>query len=367
MQSLATEVNGLKFPNPFLLGSGPPGTNARVIAKAFAAGWGGAVAKTAALSDTEVVNVMPRYGKLRSAKGDVIGFQNIELISDRPFEDWEKDFRDLKKEYPDRVLIASIMECYDRARWQELARRCAAAGVDGLELNFSCPHGHPETGMGAAMGQDPKRVREVTSWVVEAVKIPVWAKMTPNITDITAPGKAAQEGGAVGVTAINTILSIIGIDLETLRPMPTVEGHSTPGGYSALAVKPIGLRMVKELAEAMPGFAISGVGGITNSRDAIEYLLVGASTLQVCTGVMLYGIEMIEELTSGLEKFITDKKLGSVHEVVGKSLPYFTSHHHLVELQATRQAAKKQARASRDLTWGETRMQDQTAKMTSNE
>jgi dihydropyrimidine dehydrogenase (NADP+) len=364
---LSVTVNGMKLDNPFVIGSGPPSTNAKVIAKAFDAGWGGVVAKTAALSDTEVINVTPRYGKLKSKNGDVIGFQNIELISDRPFEEWEKDFAYVKKHYPKQILIASIMESYEEKRWKEIARRCAATGVDGLEINFSCPHGHPERGMGAAMGQDPQQVETVTRWVVETVKIPVWAKMTPNITDITKPAMAAKRGGAHGVSAINTILAIIGIDLKTLRPMPTVEGESVPGGYSALAVKPIALRMVQELAKGIPDFPISGIGGVTNSVDAIEHLLVGATTVQSCTGPMLYGIEMVEELKDGLAKFMTDKKLERVSDFIGKALPHFSTHHHLVEMQEQRRREKATARASRDLSWGEKNITAATSELTSNE
>lgn len=365
--TLSVTMCGMEFPNPFVIGSGPPSTNAKVIAKAFDAGWGGVVAKTTSLTDTEVINVTPRYGKLRSASGDVIGFENIELISDRPFEDWEADFRAVKKQYPDRMLIASIMERFDKARWQQLASRCAATGVDALEINFSCPHGHPETGMGAAMGQDPRQVEEVTRWVVEAVELPVWAKMTPNITDITVPARAAQRGGAAGISAINTILSIIGIDLETLRPMPTVEGESVPGGYSALAVKPVALRMVQELARGLPGFPISGIGGVTRSVDAIEHLLVGATTVQCCTGPMLYGIGMVDELQQGLAAFMERHSIARVNDVVGKSLPYFSTHHHLVELQAQRRRDKATARAGNDLAWGERDLRHATAALTSNE
>lgn len=366
-KKLQLTVNGMTFDNPFVIGSGPPSTNAKVICKAFALGWGGVVAKTTSLSDTEVINVMPRYGKLRSPSGDVIGFQNIELISDRPLEDWEQDFKAVKKEYPKKILIASIMESYEQKRWEELAKRCAAAGVDGLELNFSCPHGHPERNMGAAMGQNPAMITEVTRWVTQAVNIPVWAKLTPNITDISQAGKAAEIAGAAGVSAINTILSIIGIDLKTLRPLPTVEGHSVPGGYSALAVKPIALRMVRELAIALPNVAISGIGGVTCSRDAIEHMLLGASTVQICTGAMLQGPEMVEELIEGLTAFVTDHKFANVSEAIGKSLPYFTTHHHLVELQSASKAVKNAARASRDLNWGEARLQDETARMTAGE
>ena len=281
MPTLETIVDGLKFPNPFVIGSGPPSTNATIINKAFAAGWGGVVAKTTALTDTPVVNVQPRYGKLRTPGKENVGFQNIELISDRPFEDWEDDFKRVKDTYPDRILIGSIMESFDKGRWQEVAARSLAAGCDALELNFSCPHGHPEKGMGAAMGQDPERVETVTRWVVEAANgAPVWSKMTPNITDITKPSRAALNGGAHGVCAINTILACIGINLKTLRPQPTVQGHSTYGGYSYYAVKPIALRMVSEIARQVPDLSISGIGGVTCSADAIEHMLVGASTVQ---------------------------------------------------------------------------------------
>jgi dihydroorotate dehydrogenase subfamily 1 len=368
MPSLAIDVNGLLFPNPFVIGSGPPSTNATIINKAFAAGWGGVVAKTTALTDTPVCNVQPRYGKLRSKSKDNVGFQNIELISDRPFEDWEDDFKKVKDAHPDRILIGSIMESYEKGRWQEVAARSLAAGCDALELNFSCPHGHPEKGMGAAMGQDPNRVAEVTAWVVDVADgKPVWSKMTPNITDITVPARSAQAGGAVGVSAINTILACIGINLKTLRPQPTVEGHSTFGGYSYLAVKPIALRMVAEIAQAMPGFSISGIGGVTNSTDAIEHMLVGANTVQSCTGPMLQGFGMVEELIEGTLAFMDKHGFATVEEFRGASLPYFTTHHHLVELQAAKKALKAAELANRDTEWGKGDVADQTAALTSNE
>jgi len=199
---LSVTVNGIKFPNPFLLGSGPPGTNARVIAKSYDAGWGGAVAKTVSLESSKVVNVVPRYGKLRSRKTDeVIGFENIELISDRPIEVWLEEFRQIKKDYPDHVLVASIMEEYSRERWQELTRLVQDTGVDAFELNFSCPHGMTERKMGSEMGEHPDLTEEVTGWVTEVAKIPVWAKMTPNITNIREPSLAAVRGGANGIWA----------------------------------------------------------------------------------------------------------------------------------------------------------------------
>ncbi len=364
---LSINVNGMKFPNPFLLGSGPPGTNARVIAKSYDAGWGGAVAKTISLESAKVVNVVPRYGKLKSkTSGEVIGFENIELISDRPIDTWLDEFRQLKKEYPDRILIASIMEEYDKNRWHELTRVVQDTGVDGFELNFSCPHGMTERKMGSEMGEHPDLTEEVTSWVAEVSNLPVWAKMTPNITNIKEPSLAAIRGGAVGISAINTILSVIGVDLNTLRPMPTVEGYTVPGGYSSQAVKPIALRMVSQLALGLPsGVSISGIGGIENSHDAIEFFLLGSSTVQLCTGVMLHGVKIIDELKAGLEKFMTDKGFNSMQEVIGKSLTYFSTHMDLVKRM--KEAKRwKAGEASRDNEWAQKDITEKTAELTSN-
>src|SRR5438270_932485 len=364
---LSITVNGIKFPNPFLLGSGPPGTNARVIAKAYDAGWGGAVAKTVSLESSKVVNVVPRYGKLRSRNnGEVIGFENIELISDRPIDVWLDEFRQLKKDYPKNVLVASIMEEYSKERWQELTKIVQETGVDAFELNFSCPHGMTERKMGSEMGEHPDLTAEVTSWVKEVSKIPVWAKMTPNITNIKEPSLAAVRGGAVGVSAINTILSVIGVDLNTLRPLPCVEGYTVPGGYSSQAVRPIALRMVSQLAQALPeGVSISGIGGIERSHDALEFMLLGASTVQLCTGVMLHGVKMIDELNEGLEKFMVDKSFNSVQDVVGKSLGYFSTHMDLVQKMKAAKRAKA-GEASRDNDWAEKSITEKTEELTSD-
>lgn len=364
---LSINVNGIKFPNPFLLGSGPPGTNARVIAKSFDAGWGGVVAKTVSLESAKVVNVAPRYGKLRSRdNGEIIGFENIELISDRPIEVWLDEFRELKKQYPEHILVASIMEEYEKERWQELTRLVQETGVDAFELNFSCPHGMTERRMGSEMGEHPDLTEEVTGWVKEVSTIPVWAKMTPNITNIKEPSLAAVRGGADGISAINTILSVIGVDLNTLRPLPTVEGYTVPGGYSSQAVRPIALRMVSQLAQSLPeGVSISGIGGIERSRDALEFMLLGASTVQLCTGVMLHGLKIIEELKEGFEKFMTDRQFETVSEIVGKSIPYFSTHMDLVR----RMKEAKRIRAgesSRDNDWADKGIVEKTAELTSN-
>lgn len=340
--SLKTTVNGIEFENPFLLGSGPPGTNARVIAKSYELGWGGVVCKTVSLDASKVVNTAPRYGKLRSRENAdvVLGFENIELISDRPFDTWLDEFRQLKKQFPKKILIASIMEEYRKEAWQEIVRRVQETGVDAFELNLSCPHGLPERKMGMAMGEDPSICEEVVGWVKEVSKIPVWAKMTPNVGDPKQPAKAAVKAGADGIATINTILSVIGVDLRTLRPMPTVEGYSVPGGYSGPAVRPIALRHVMEIARALPGTPISGMGGIETGYDAAQFILLGASTVQVCTGAMLQGYEIISSMKQQLLEVMQNHGFDSLSQMVGQSLPYFTTHADLVDRQRKAKAAK---------------------------
>jgi dihydropyrimidine dehydrogenase (NADP+)/dihydropyrimidine dehydrogenase (NAD+) subunit PreA len=351
MPTLATVVDGLRLPNPFVIASGPPGTNRNVIARAFREGWGAVVAKTVSLDASKVVNVSPRYARLHAGNGEVIGWENIELISDRPFGHWLDEFRALKDEFPDRVLIASVMEEYRKDAWMEIVGRCEETGVDGFELNFSCPHGLPERKMGSAMGQNPEILREVCGWVREATKRPVWAKMTPNITHIEDPSRAALAGGATGISAINTLRSILSVNLETLRPEPTVEGYSTPGGYSSKAVKPVALRMVAELAamirDEFPGRTLSGIGGIESGRDAAEFLLLGADTVQVCTGVMKHGYGCVARMQEELLAFMERHGFETLGDFRGRSLPYLTTHAELVRLQAARKAADREADAAR--------------------
>ena len=342
---LSITVNGMAFDNPFVLASGPPGTNGKVIARSFDLGWGGMVAKTFSLDASKVVNTAPRYAKLRGRSSEeVIGFENIELISDRPYADWIDDLTQLKRHYPHKILIASIMEEYGKEAWQQIVREVQATGVDGFELNLSCPHGLPERKMGMAMGENPDIVEEVCGWVKQVAKLPVWAKMTPNVGNPTVPAGAALRGGADGIALINTILSVCGIDLKTLRPMPTVEGHSVPGGYSGQAVRPVALRQVMEVARANPGVVISGIGGIETGFDAAQFFLLGASTVQICTGAMLRGYEIIDELKAELSQFMADHAFGSLREFIGKSLPFFSTHHDLVDRQRSARDAKLRER-----------------------
>ena len=348
MPTLATTVDGLRLPNPFVIGSGPPGTNLSVINRAFREGWGAVIAKTVSLDSSKVVNVTPRYAKLHSSDGkEVIGWENIELISDRPFKVWMDEFKQCKDTNPKGVLIASIMEEYRKDAWVEIVDRCQEAGVDGFELNFSCPHGLPERKMGAAMGQDPGILEEVCGWVMTAAKRPVWAKMTPNVTHIEEPSRAALKAGCQGLSAINTIRSVMGVNLDTLRPEPSVEGWTTPGGYSSRAVKPIALRMVMEIATMIrtefPGRSLSGLGGIESGGDAAEFILLGCDTVQVCTGVMKAGYECVKPMCDELLAFMDKHKFATVAQFKGRSLEYFTSHAELVRRQSVRKAAQKAA------------------------
>ena len=354
MPTLTTHVDGLTLPNPFIIGSGPPGTNLNVIYKAFKEGWGAVIAKTVSLDATKVKNVTPRFAKLYSAdRQEVIGWENIELISDRAFSTWLDEFKKCKDAFPDGCLIASIMEEYSKDAWIEIVERCQEAGVDGFELNFSCPHGLPERRMGAAMGQDPDLLEEVCGWVMGAAKKPVWAKMTPNITHIEEPSRAALRAGCQGISAINTIRSVMGVNLETLRPEPSVEGYTTPGGYSSKAVKPIALRMVMEIAQMIrgefPGRSLSGLGGIESGEDAAQFILLGSDTVQVCTGVMKFGYECVKPMCEQLLAFMEKHQFETLSDFKGRSLDYFTTHADLVKRQTERKAAAKAAGESRKM------------------
>jgi len=346
MPTLETTVNGLQLPNPFVIASGPPGTNANVIGKAFDEGWGAVICKTVSLDASKVINVQPRYARLRSrTSGEIYGWENIELISDRELSIWIDEFKELKDKYPTQILIASIMEEYNRDAWHELIGRCQDVGVDAFELNFSCPHGLPERKMGAAMGQDPVILSEVCGWVMEAAKIPVWAKMTPNVTHIEAPTRASLAAGCDGISAINTIRSVIGVNLDTLRPEPSVEGYTTPGGYSCQAVKPIALRMCMEIAQVIrqefPDRTLSGMGGIESGDDAAQFILLGSDTVQVCTGVMKEGYRIVKPMCDELLAFMEKHRFEKLDDFKGHTLQFFTTHTDLVARQAEARAAKQ--------------------------
>ncbi|MEK6247829.1 MAG: NAD-dependent dihydropyrimidine dehydrogenase subunit PreA [Planctomycetales bacterium] len=346
MPDLTTTVNGLTLPNPFVIASGPPGTNANVIGKAFDEGWGAVISKTISLDAAKVINVQPRYARLRSHDSkEIYGWENIELISDRSFTTWMDEFKQVKDKYPDRILIASVMEEYRREAWHEIIERCQDTGVDAFELNMSCPHGLPERRMGSAMGEDPELLEEVCGWAMEVAKVPVWAKMTPNVTHIQEPSRASFRAGCDGLSAINTISSVIGIDLETLHPEPTVAGHTTPGGYSCRAIMPVALRICMEIAtvirDEFPGRSLSGIGGIETGKDAAQFILLGCDSVQVCTGVMKHGYRIVQPMCEELLAFMDRHRFETLDDFKGHSLQFFTTHSHLVELQAAERQAKK--------------------------
>ncbi len=279
---------------------------------------------------------------------EIYGWENIELISDRPFATWIDEFKQIKDKYPDRILICSVMEEYNKDAWIEIIERCQDVGVDAFELNFSCPHGLPERKMGSAMGENPDILGEVCGWVMNATKVPVWAKMTPNVTHIEDPTRASLRAGCHGISAINTIRCVASVNLETLRPEPCIEGYTTPGGYSCQAVRPIALRMCMEIArvinEEFPGRTLSGIGGIETGADAAQFILLGADTVQVCTGVMKMGYGCVKPMLDELSAFMDQHNFGSISDFKGHSVQYFTTHAKLVEMQAAAKQAEKTKR-----------------------
>ena len=318
MPDLSINFAGIESPNPFWLASAPPTNSGYQIMKAFDAGWGGAVWKTLGVP---VVNVSSRYGGLNYRDKRMVGFSNIELISDRPLSHNLREIEEVKKRFPHHAVIASLM-VQSRQEWHDIVRQCQDVGADGFELNFGCPHGMCERGMGSAVGQEPKVLQTIVEWVMEVATKPVIVKLTPNISDITEPALAARRGGADAISLINTIQSIVGVDLDHFAPYPIVDGKGTNGGYCGPAVKPIALNMVKNCAQHPDiKLPISGIGGIENWRDAVEHILLGASSVQVCTAAMHYGFGIIREMTSGLEQYMAEKGFNTIYDMVGKALP----------------------------------------------
>lgn len=326
MANLESTFVGIKSPNPFWLASGPPTDKEYNVNRAFEAGWGGVVWKTLG-EDPNIVNVNgPRYAAIHSNDRKVIGFNNIELISDRPFQTNIDEIRNVKKNWPDRPIIVSVMFPMNEESWAKHIPIIEDTGAEGLELNFGCPHGMSERGMGAAVGQVPDYVKQVTEWAKKYATIPVVVKLTPNITNILHPAKAAKDGGADAVSLINTINSIMRVDYDTLSMYPTTDGKGTHGGYCGEAVKPISLNMVAEIARSpdTADMPISGIGGVTVWRDAVDFLALGATNVQVCTAAMVYGFKVVEGMIDGLSDFLDEKGMESVDELVGKAVPSVT-------------------------------------------
>jgi dihydropyrimidine dehydrogenase (NAD+) subunit PreA len=316
MADLKVNFAGITSPNPFWLASGPPTNSAGQAMRAFDAGWGGVVWKTIG---EPIVNTSSRYGAVDIATVKMMGFTNIELISDRPIDVNFREIYEVKKRYPHNLVIASLMVESKRETWHEMVRRAEEAGSDALELNFGCPHGMSERGMGSAVGQVPEYTEMITSWVKEAAKIPVIVKLTPNVTDVTRIAQAAQLGGADAVSLINTINSLIGVDLETFTPRPDVGGKSSHGGYCGPAVKPVALHLVSSVAKTVK-LPISGIGGVTYWNDAAEHIACGASTVQVCTAAMHYGFRIVEDMIDGLSQYMDSHGYHTIEDFRGRAV-----------------------------------------------
>ncbi|NXX10517.1 DPYD dehydrogenase, partial [Podargus strigoides] len=321
---ISVEMAGLKFPNPFGLASATPTTSSSMIRRAFEAGWGFAVTKTFSLDKDIVTNVSPRIVR-GITSGPMYGpgqgsFLNIELISEKTAAYWCKSIAELKSDFPNHILIASIMCSYSREDWSELSKMAEVAGADALELNLSCPHGMGERGMGLACGQDPELVRNICRWVRQAVQIPFFAKLTPNVTDIVNIAVAAQEGGADGVTATNTVSGLMGLKADS-TPWPAVGGglRTTYGGVSGNAVRPIALRAVSAIARALPGFPILATGGIDSAESGLQFLHSGASVLQVCSAIQNQDFTVIDDYCTGLQALLYLKSIEELEDWNGQS------------------------------------------------
>ncbi len=321
MADLRVDFAGIKAPNPFWLASAPPTDKAYNVERAFAAGWGGVIWKTLG-EDPPIVNVSSRYGGYSLADDRLVGLSNIELITDRPLQVNLDEIKAVKLAWPDRAVVVSLMVPCDEEAWKRILARVEETGADGVELNFGCPHGMSERGMGSAVGQVPDYVEMVTRWVKASTRMPVLVKLTPNISDIRQPARAAKAGGADGVSLINTIHSIVSVDLDAMAPTPVVDGQGTHAGYCGPAVKPIALAMVAEIARdpATAGLPISGIGGVSTWRDAAEYLALGAGTVQVCTAVMHHGFRIVSDMIAGLSNFMDAKGYATIDDLRGRAV-----------------------------------------------
>jgi dihydropyrimidine dehydrogenase (NAD+) subunit PreA len=324
MANLHTTFAGISSPNPFWLASAPPTDKAYNVNRAFEAGWGGVVWKTLGEAGLPIVNVNgPRYGALLTPDRRMMGFNNIELITDRDLDLNLREITEVKRNWPDRAVVVSLMVPCQEESWKAILARLVDTGADGIELNFGCPHGMSERGMGAAVGQVPEYIEMVTAWCKQYTKLPVIVKLTPNIADIRLPARAAKKGGADAVSLINTINSIMGVDPYTLTMSPNTGGKGSHGGYCGPAVKPIALNMVAEIARdpLTASLPISGIGGIGNWRDAVDFIALGAGNVQVCTAAMVYGFKIVQEMVDGLSNYMDEMGFTNVDQIVGKALP----------------------------------------------
>ncbi|GGB33064.1 dihydropyrimidine dehydrogenase subunit B [Tistrella bauzanensis] len=325
MADLSCSFAGIRSPNPFWLASAPPTDKEYNVVRAFEAGWGGVVWKTLGI-DPPVVNVSSRYGAVSYNGQRIAGLNNIELITDRPLAVNLEEIARVKRNWPDRAVIVSLMVPCNEADWAYILPMVEETGCDGVELNFGCPHGMSERGMGAAVGQVPEYVEMVTRWVKKHSRLPTIVKLTPNITDVRQSARAAKNGGADAVSLINTINSIVSVDLDLMAPEPTVDGKGTHGGYCGPAVKPIALNMVAEIARdpATQGLPISGIGGIQSWKDSAEFIALGCGSVQVCTAAMHYGFRIVQDMIDGLNNWMDSKGYKTLDDVRGRAVPNVT-------------------------------------------
>ena len=331
MADLSANFIGIKSPNPFWLASAPPTDKKYNVERAFEAGWGGVVWKTLGSEGPPIVNVSgPRYGAIWGADRRLLGLNNIELITDRPLEVNLQEIKEVKRKWKDRALVISLMVPCEETYWKDILKAIEDTEADGVELNFGCPHGMAERGMGSAVGQVPEYIEMVTRWVKQYSRMPCIVKLTPNVTSILPPAIAAKRGGADAVSLINTIKSITNVDLDAFSPFPMIDGKGSHGGYCGPAVKPIALNMTAEIArhQETRGLPISGIGGVTTWRDAAEFMALGAGNVQVCTAAMTYGFKIVQEMISGLSQYLDEKQMG-LNDLIGRAVPNFVEWQHL--------------------------------------
>jgi len=331
MADLHCNIAGVTSPNPFWLASAPPTDKQYNVERALEAGWGGVVWKTLGEEGPPIVNVSSRYGSIDYNGQRMIGFNNIELITDRPLDVNLREITAVKKAWPDRAMVVSLMVPCNEAAWKKILHQVEDTGSDAVELNFGCPHGMSERGMGAAVGQVPEYIQEVTEWCKKHSDLPVFVKLTPNISNILYPARAAKNGNADAVSLINTINSIIAVDLDAMAPTPVVGGKGVHGGYCGPAVRPIALSMVSEIARdsETSGLPISGIGGIGTWRDAAEFIALGCGSVQVCTAAMRFGFKIIDDMVDGLNNWMDDKGYASLEDFRGKAIPNVTDWQYL--------------------------------------
>ena len=330
MANLNIDFCGVPFINPFILAAAPSTDDREMIARGFDAGWAGAVLKTTTLETEEVSIAYPIMSSINPGP-NMVGLHNIDLVSERYIHEIAEDILWLKQRFPQHLVIASLMG-HTRADWLELVGIAEQAGADLIEASISCPQGatlEGEEAQGFMVSQDPRLTEKVTRWASEAVqKIPVYVKISPGVTDITSIARAVEQGGARAVCAIDSLEGVGGVDLKIFSPLPSVQGYSSRGGFTGKAIKPIALRCVADIAESVK-IPISGVGGIYNWRDALEFMLLGATTVQICTAVMQRGYGIIHDLTNGLSNWLDQAGYDQAQQIIGLSLPRLTEHDHL--------------------------------------